>query len=119
MHTHKKGSQKSKKAAFLQAVGQGSSVTFAAQAAGIHRRTVYLWRDQDPEFAKAWDEAKEAGADWYEDRLRDQAEVGNVTAIVVGLKMKKRFVEKQEVDVKAKVRFIIGKGYADEQEEAE
>ena len=27
------------------------------------------------------DEAKEAGADWDEDRLRDQAEAGNVTAI--------------------------------------
>lgn len=57
-----------------------------------------MWRDQDEDFAAAWNEAKESGADWYEDRLRDQAADGNVTAIIIGLKMKNRFVEKQEVE---------------------
>lgn len=102
-----------KKEIFLKAVRKGSSVQFAAQKAKIHRNTVYLWRKQDEEFAAAWDEAKESRADWYEDRLRDQAEAGNVTAIIVGLKMRGRFKETQQVDLNAPAhwRFTIGRGY--------
>jgi Bacteriophage Sf6, terminase small subunit-like len=58
-----------KRALFLGALTEGVSVTAACDRAVITRRTVYDWRDADPEFAKAWDEAIEAGTD----RLEDEA----------------------------------------------
>lgn len=45
-------------------------------------------------------EAQEKNADWYEDRLREAAASLNTTAIIVGLKMRGRFIERQEVSSK-------------------
>ena len=44
---------------FLKAHEGGATVAEAARCAGIHRSTVYRWREQDPEFAMAWDEARQ------------------------------------------------------------
>jgi hypothetical protein len=54
-------------AAFIKALAQLGIVTAAAKAAGVCRMTVYRWRE-DPEFAKAWDDALEQAAD--QDRSR-------------------------------------------------
>src|SRR5690606_33144017 len=54
-----------KKAAFLAALAEGYSVTGACKKARVGRSTVYEWRDADPEFARAWEDAWEAGGDWY------------------------------------------------------
>lgn len=40
---------------FLNALTQGESVVEAAKAAGVHRRTIYDWRDQDAAFRAEWD----------------------------------------------------------------
>ena len=55
-----------KKEKFLQALATGGNVTFAAAAAGIARRTAYRWRDEDPDFATAWESAAEEAADRLE-----------------------------------------------------
>lgn len=73
------------KAAFLLALSQGYSVTFAAKAAHIGRVSCYRWRKEDPKFASCWDDAHEQGIDWFEDRLHDAAVALNVTAILAKL----------------------------------
>ena len=45
------------KATFLKALAEGGSIAGAARACDRATRTVYEWRDRDPAFAEAWDEA--------------------------------------------------------------
>jgi hypothetical protein len=52
---------------FLDGLASGLSVAGAAREAGVHRATPYGWREADPEFAQAWDVAREAGTDLLED----------------------------------------------------
>ena len=61
---------------FLAALARGISITGAANEAGLGRRTVYDWRDEDPDFAAAWNDALEAGADILEDEARRRAADG-------------------------------------------
>lgn len=58
---------------FLAGLTQGLSVQSACDGAEIGRRTAYNWRDAEPEFAKAWDAAVEAGTDVLEDEARRRA----------------------------------------------
>lgn len=46
-----------RKKAFLEELRQRYSVYHACKEAGIGRTTVYAWRQDDDEFAKAWDAA--------------------------------------------------------------
>ena len=63
-----------KKIAFCAALAaSGGSVTRACEAVDVARLTAYRWRDADPEFAKAWDEAKAAGLDALEDEALRRA----------------------------------------------
>ena len=48
---------------FIQALCQVPVVSHASKAAGIDRTTAYSARDTDDAFAKAWDDAMEAGVD--------------------------------------------------------
>lgn len=51
------------------------NVTKSAKAAGVNRMAVYRRRNQDPEFAKLFEEARRTGADGLEDEaLRRAAE---------------------------------------------
>jgi len=61
-----------KKTKFIDALGQGFSVTSAAAAAGVGRRTVYNWRS-DSGFVDLWNDALESGADLLEDEARRRA----------------------------------------------
>jgi len=49
------------RALFVAALREGASIAMAARFAGVGRRTCYDRRDRDAEFARAWDEALEAG----------------------------------------------------------
>ena len=54
---------------FLGAYAKTGNVTTAAEKVGFSRATAYRYRDADPDFAAAWDEARaEAG-----DRLKAEA----------------------------------------------
>ena len=44
-----------KKIAFITARQLGATISQAAHMTGVGERTVYNWRDRDPEFAKVWD----------------------------------------------------------------
>jgi hypothetical protein len=62
-----------KRKAFIGALAKTGTVTHAAKAAKIGRRTAYQWRDADEVFAAEWDEALEFVADEIEDALRTLA----------------------------------------------
>ncbi len=64
-----------KEIAFLAALAATCSVTRACGAASLGRRTVYEWREADPEFAARWDDAKRLGVEALEDEgIRRAAE---------------------------------------------
>ena len=68
---------KTRKEKFLRAYRTGMSVGNAARAAAVDRRTVYRWRDRDPEFAKAWLEAREGLVEDLEMEAYKRAFKGN------------------------------------------
>ena len=64
-----------KQRAFLAAYPTAATVTAAAKAAGVGRRTVYDWREQ-PAFAAAFDDAAEEAADNLETEAHRRAVTG-------------------------------------------
>ena len=56
------------------------------KAAGVSRQTVYRWRQEDFEFAEAWDEAHENAVDVVENVIYQQAAGGNTLAAFFYLK---------------------------------
>ncbi len=54
------------KTTFLACLERSGNVTEAADVATVDRSTVYRWRDEDPAFAAAWDEAQEHVTDRLE-----------------------------------------------------
>lgn len=64
------------RAKFIEVLRDTCNVSAAARAAGIGRRTVYEWRDADPEFAAAWAEAEEEAVDKLEEVARERATEG-------------------------------------------
>ncbi|PYJ23162.1 MAG: hypothetical protein DME99_03680 [Verrucomicrobia bacterium] len=68
------------RALFLKALAKTPSVTFAAKAAGVNRRTVYAHREQDSDFAAKWDDALNQSLDVlehavYQRALKDDAQL--------------------------------------------
>jgi hypothetical protein len=59
--------------AFLDQLELGNSITRAADAAGGSLKNFRAWRNSDPDFAKDWDEAIDAGTDFIEDVATERA----------------------------------------------
>lgn len=61
-------------AAFCAALAtSGGNVSRACEAVDISRMTAYNWREENPEFAAAWDRAKAIGLDALEDEATRRA----------------------------------------------
>ena len=73
-----------KKERFLRALAQKGTVTAAAKAAAISRQHVYKWRESDPVFAKAWDEALDEAVDHMEAEARRRAVDGVLKPVYQG-----------------------------------
>ena len=58
---------------FLEALADGHTATKAAGIAGVARASLYNWREQDEEFAEAWNHAVISGTDVLEDEAFDRA----------------------------------------------
>jgi hypothetical protein len=69
---------------FLEHLRSGYPVSTAAALAQCGRVTVYAWRQHDPEFAKAWDDAYAAGGDAIEEEARRRAMDGWDEAVFQG-----------------------------------
>ena len=87
------------KATALEALRQGHTLSYAAGLIGLHRSSLDYWRREDLTFAKEVASAlTESAGDVYEEHLLTASSSGNhPVATIVGLKMKGRFVDKQEV----------------------
>jgi len=62
-----------KLAAFCAALAETCNVGRACKAVGISRYTAYKWRKDMPDFAKAWEEAMQAGVTALEDEAHRRA----------------------------------------------
>ena len=89
------------RAKFLLALAQGWSVTKAAKAGGIPRQTAYNWREADEAFARAWDDAIEAGTDMLEDVAIKRAKAKSDTLLIFSLKARRpeKFKDRSAVEV--------------------
>jgi transposase-like protein len=61
---------------FLDALSECGNISRAAKLAGIPRRTLYNWRDEDEEFQRLWDKAAAYGTDALEDEAIRRAYEG-------------------------------------------
>ena len=71
------------KAAWLQAFASSYTVSSACRVAGVGRRTVYEWRQQDEDFAVAWADIDEANVEELEAEARRRAYEGVVKPVTV------------------------------------
>lgn len=72
--------------AFLGQLRVLPNVSAAARAAGISRTAAYAWRDEDAEFAEAWNDAVEESIDALEQVAWERAETTSDRLMEVLLK---------------------------------
>jgi hypothetical protein len=83
----------------LELAAQAHTLQYMATDIGVTRQALTRWRERDSDFDSSLTYAlREAAADHYESNLKAQSDSGNVTATIVGLKMKKRYVEVHHSD---------------------
>jgi hypothetical protein len=86
---------------FLEAVRETGNVRDACRALHLHRPTMYAWRDDDPSFRDAWEEALAMGGEALEDEARRRAMNGSDILpifLLKGLKPEK-YRDRSTVDV--------------------
>ena len=82
----------------LESLTEGHTLGFAAALVGVKRQALDRWRHENPEFDEAVAYAlRESAADVYEEHLLTESKKGIPASTIVGLKMKKRFVEETKV----------------------
>ena len=69
------------RANFLEAIAQGNTVCEAVKTAGLSRATVYRWKDEEPDFAQAWYDAREDYIDSLETMAKKRAAVSTAMLI--------------------------------------
>lgn len=62
-----------KRIAFLAVLGETGNIAMAIRGAGLSRVGAYMWRRDDPEFSKEWDEALKLGIEGLEDEANRRA----------------------------------------------
>lgn len=87
---------------FLAVLAKQCNVSEAARAAGIGRRTAYTWREADPEFAAAWDEAEQEAVDKLEKVAWERASKGvsdRMLEILLKAHRGEKYVERQRTEL--------------------
>lgn len=85
---------------FFTAIAGGISLAGAARAAGVTHATIYERRKIDPEFAKAIETAREAGADRMEDELlKHGVQYKSDTALIFLLKGRRPHIYRENVAI--------------------
>ena len=67
---------------FLEHLRKSANVSESARVAVISRATVHRWRQEDPDFAAAWDDAMEDATDTLEAEARRRALDGHEEYVV-------------------------------------
>jgi hypothetical protein len=88
-----------KKAAFLDALRERYSIYHAAKTVGVGRRTIYRWRDADPDFEAAMEDAKGDAVDALESSLYERAIKSDTVAAIFLLKgaLPDKYRERREI----------------------
>jgi hypothetical protein len=90
------------KVKFINAYREEGSVYHAAQAARIHRATVYKWIESDEEFAQAVEDSKEDCYDKAESSVYRKALAGDSLLLMFYLKAHRhKFRDKVTIDVES------------------
>ena len=76
----------SRKEKSLRVRGLGATVADSAKVAGVHPCTLYRWREQDPEFAFAWENAHDTLVEGLEMMAFRMASAGDVRLLMFLLK---------------------------------
>lgn len=93
------------KRTFIEQLRLRAAIYVAAKRTGINKLTAYRWRDSDPEFAAAWEEALDDAADimetsTYEDALGTEDKPGNALLKMFWLKAHRpKYRDRVSVDV--------------------
>lgn len=82
---------------FIESLMKGETVTGAAKAAKIDRKTAYNWRESDETFAAAWDDALEAGTERLEQEATRRALESSDTLLIFLLKARRPKVYRDRV----------------------
>lgn len=88
-----------KKTSFLTAFADLGTVTHAARAAGVPRRTVYDWLERDPQFALGFRAAEQEAIDSLEREARRRAIAGSDTLLIFLMKGANPAKYRERVDV--------------------
>lgn len=92
----------------LAKLRQGYSIASACKAERIGRRTYYDWRNDDPAFATAADDAIEYGTDTLEDEAKRRAVGlhGSDTLLIFLLKARRpeKYAERRHIDLTVQLR---------------
>ena len=119
------GTTQHRKKAFLEAYARTGVVAYAAQAAGVDRSLVYLWKAKDPTFLVAYAQAEEGSTERLETEAFRRAhdgtpkpvyqggeQVGTIqeysdTLLIFLLKARRPHVYRDRVDVQATVTATV------------
>ena len=106
----------------LDALAEGSLISEAAEAAGVHRGTLLRWRKDSP-FAELWAEADDAGCDELEETLhvcakKAQDDPRYIGALIFSLcnRRPQRWRNKRTVEHEGKVNLTLSELSDDELE---
>ncbi len=76
---------------FLEAFANTNGIIApACESIGISRKTFYLWKNEDKDFAELVEEIAERQTDFVEGKLQQKIDEGDTTAIIFYLKTKGR-----------------------------
>jgi hypothetical protein len=85
---------------FLAAYQESCIVAEAAKASGVTRKTLYRWKESDPEFAARWAEVKRWVIDNLEGIAYKRASEGSDTLVIFLLKSLRPSVYRESLNVK-------------------
>ncbi len=84
---------------FLVSLGETGNVSRAAKDANVTRQVAYQQRENDPEFAKQWDDAKQRGLETLADVANERARNGSDTLLIFLLKAHDPKRYRENIDV--------------------
>ena len=77
--------------AFIQAMGEGKSITQFAVSIGTTRQTLHAWKDAHPDFLDAYTRGTEIAESYWEGQLQQMMYDSKVNAPLVKLYFANRF----------------------------
>jgi hypothetical protein len=88
--------------AFLEVFSTTCNVSAACRAANIGRSAAYAWRNDDADFAAAWDEAEQMAIDSLEEEAWTRAKVDKsdrMLEILLKAHRPEKYVERSKIEV--------------------